>query len=69
MDAMERPKRELMARLRELRKAEGWVRVEVWLPRHLVPKLRAYVKRITDSGQLAPFKNTERSPSVNKGKK
>jgi hypothetical protein len=47
---MEKPKRELMARLRELRKAEGWVRVEVWLPSHLVPKLRAYVKRLTDSG-------------------
>ena len=48
--AMQKPKTELMARLRALRKSEGWVRVEVWLPAHLVPKLRAYVKRIADSG-------------------
>jgi hypothetical protein len=27
------------------------VRVEVWLPRQLVPKLRAYVKRITTSNE------------------
>ncbi len=41
----------MMARLRALRKAEGWVQVNVWVPRELVPKLRAYVKRLTDSGQ------------------
>ena len=45
----EQPKRELMQRLRALRQSEGWVRVEVWLPAALVPKLRAYVKRLTDS--------------------
>jgi hypothetical protein len=39
-----------MQRLRALRQAEGWVRVEVWIPKALVPKLRAYVKRIADSG-------------------
>lgn len=44
-----KPKAELMARLRALRKAEGWVQVNVWVPRHMVPKLRAYVKRITAS--------------------
>lgn len=35
-----------MQRLRALRQAEGWVRVEVWIPKAVVPKLRAYVKRL-----------------------
>ncbi len=46
----EQPKAKLMQRLRALRQADGWVRVEVWIPAALVPKLRAYVKRLTDSG-------------------
>ena len=49
----EQPKAKLMQRLRALRQAEGWVRVEVWIPKALVPKLRAWVKRATSSGQSA----------------
>ena len=49
-----KPKAELMQRLRALRQAEGWVRVEVWLPAALVPKLRAWVKRATSSAAVAP---------------
>lgn len=48
---MQKPKRDLMAKLRAMRQADGWVRVEVWLPAALVPKLRAYVKRLTDSAK------------------
>lgn len=44
----EKPKRELMARLRARRQLDGWARVEVWIPKALVPKLRAWVKRATD---------------------
>lgn len=45
----EQPKAKLMARLRELRQSQGWARIEVWVPKHLVPKVRAYVKRLSDS--------------------
>lgn len=40
---------ERQAALRDRREREGLVRVEVWIPAALVPKLRAYVKRLTDS--------------------
>jgi hypothetical protein len=46
-----KPKAELMARLRARRQADGWVQVNVWVPRELVPKLRAYVKRLTSSAK------------------
>lgn len=49
----EQPKAKLMQRLRALRQSEGWVRIEVWVPKHLVQKVRAYVKRITASSAAA----------------
>ncbi len=36
--------------LRKRRERSGWVRAEVWVPRDAVPRLRAYVKRLTGSG-------------------
>ena len=45
----EQPKAKLMQRLRALRQSDGWVRIEVWVPRHLVPRVRAYVKRLASS--------------------
>lgn len=45
----EQPKAKLMARLRARRQAEGLVQVNLWVPKHLVAKVRAYVKRLTDS--------------------
>lgn len=50
---MGKTKRELMARMRELRQSEGWVRIEVWVPRHLVEKVRAYVKRLASSAAVS----------------
>jgi len=42
----EQPKSKLMARLREQRARLGLVRVEVWVPRDAVSKVRAYVARL-----------------------
>lgn len=44
---MEQPKAKLMALLRERRQREGWVRIEVWVPREFVAKVRAYVRKLT----------------------
>ena len=49
----ERPKRELMQRLRALRQSDGWVRIEVWVPKHLVPRVRAYVKRLSTTSSAS----------------
>lgn len=49
----EQPKAKLMQRLRALRQREGWVRIELWLPRELVPKVRAYVKKLTADSAAA----------------
>jgi hypothetical protein len=45
----EQPKRNLMARLRARRQAEGLVRIELWLRPEHVEKVRAYVARLTGS--------------------
>lgn len=42
----EQPKSKLMARLRARRQTEGWVRIEVWVPKELVAKVRAYVRQL-----------------------
>ena len=49
----EQPKAKLMQRLRALRQSDGWVRIEVWVPKHLVPRVRAYVKRLSNSAAVA----------------
>jgi hypothetical protein len=45
----EQPKSKLMAALREKRARLGLVRVEVWVPRNAVAKLRAYAARLASS--------------------
>lgn len=45
----EQPKSTLMARLREKRARLGLVRVEVWVPKDAVAKVRAYAKRLASS--------------------
>jgi hypothetical protein len=45
------PKAKLMAALRSRRQREGWVRLELWVPKNLARKVRDYAKRMTaDSG-------------------
>jgi len=42
----EQPKSKLMAALREKRARLGLVRVEVWVPKQYVDRVRAYVARL-----------------------
>lgn len=42
----EQPKSKLMAALREKRARLGLVRVEVWVPKDAVAKVRAYAARL-----------------------
>ena len=45
---MEQPKSKLMAALREKRARLGLVRVEVWVPRDQVARVRKFCKRLVD---------------------
>jgi hypothetical protein len=47
------PKAKLMARLRASRQRDGWVRLELWVPAKLVPKVRAYVRKLTRAADEA----------------
>jgi hypothetical protein len=51
-----KPKGELMARLRERRQREGWVRLELWVPKKLARKVRDYAKRIASDSGVAGVK-------------
>lgn len=45
----EQPKKTLMARLREKRARLGLVRVEVWVPKWAVERVRKYAARLASS--------------------
>ena len=45
---VEQPKSKLMAALREKRARLGLVRVEVWVPRDQVARVRKFCKRLVD---------------------
>jgi hypothetical protein len=42
----EQSKAKLMAALRSRRQREGWVRLELWVPRELVKQIRDYVRKL-----------------------